>query len=79
MLPENWPAVRFLLDYCDTQWRQVGISNMAGAALVATGLDHTAVLANLRTLRLPREDADELYADVRHMERVALKAMRKEP
>lgn len=51
-----------------TQWR-VG----AGGA---TGLDYTAVLAVIRSLRLPRARADELFADVRIMERAALEKMR---
>jgi len=50
-----------------TQWR-VG----AGGA---TGLDYTAVLAVIRSMRLPRARADELFADVRIMERAALNQM----
>lgn len=65
-----WPAVEFFLDYCSTQWRVGG----AGA----TGLDHTAVIADIKTLRLPRAKAGELYADVRVMERAALAQMRKD-
>lgn len=65
--PENWQSVGFFMDYCRTQWR-VGMGG-------ATGLDYTAVLACLRTLRLGRERSDELFADVRVMEAAALEAM----
>lgn len=50
-----------------TQWR-VG----AGGP---TGLDYTAVLAYMRTLRLPREQADELFSDIQTMEAEALAVM----
>lgn len=66
--PDNWPTWAFWCDFASTQWR-VGING-------PTGLDHTAVIADLRTLRLPRKDFDELFADVRMMERLALTAMR---
>lgn len=41
----------------------------------ATGLDYTAVLAFIRTLRLPREQADELFSDIQTMEAEALAVM----
>ena len=41
----------------------------------ATGLDYTAVLAFIRTLRLPREQADELFEDIQVMEAAALEQM----
>ena len=41
----------------------------------ATGLDYTAVLAFIRTLRLPREQADELFEDIQVMEAEALAVM----
>lgn len=65
--PENWQSVGFFMDYCRTQWR----TGMGGP----TGLDYTAVLACLRTMRLGRERADEVFADVRVMEAAALGAM----
>lgn len=65
--PENWQSVNFFMEFCRTQWR----TGMGGA----TGLDYTAVLACLRTLRLGRERADEVFADVRVMEAAALEAM----
>lgn len=64
---ENWQSVSFFLEFCGTQWR----SGMGGA----TGLDYTAVIASLRTLRFPRERFDEVFADVRTMEHAALAAM----
>lgn len=67
--PENWQSVNFFLDYCRTQWR----TGMGGP----TGLDYTAVLACLRTLRLGRERSDEVFTDVRVMEAAALEAMSK--
>lgn len=66
--PENWQSVHFFMDYCRTQWRSGGMGG-------ATGLDYTAVLACLRTMRLGRERADEVFADVRVMEAAALGAM----
>lgn len=70
---ENQDAVRFFASYCATQWRYV--SGMGGVA--ATGLDHAAVLSDLRTLRLGRERFDAVYADVRFMEMAALEEMAK--
>lgn len=63
---ENWQAVVFF-SRLSTQWR----SGMAGP----TGLDYTAVLALLRTLRLPRAEADALFDDVQVMEGEALREM----
>ena len=68
---ENWPSVMFFNDFCQTQWRYV--AGMGGG--MATGLDHTAVISSLRTLRLPRKDFDRIFSDVRVMEVAALKAM----
>ena len=50
-----------------TQWR----SGFGGAA----GLDYTAALAYIRTLRLSRDEADELFEDIQIMEYAALEAM----
>lgn len=69
---ENWESVLFFAHHCGTQWRYVGVG-MGGA--MATGLDYTAVLAALRTLRLPKDRFEEVYADVRVMERAALTVM----
>lgn len=65
--PENWQSVNFFMDYCRTQWR-IGMGG-------ATGLDYTAVLACLRTLRLGRKRAEEVFADVRVIEAAALEAI----
>ena len=72
---ENWQSVMFFAEYCGTQWQHVGVSGMAGVALLATGLNHASVIASLRTLRLPRKRFDEIFADVRIMERAALKVL----
>lgn len=75
---ENWVSVMFLAEYCDTQWVYVGVpGGMGGGALLATGLNHASVLASLRTLRLPKARFDEIYADVRVMERAALESINK--
>lgn len=66
--PENWRSVTFF-SRLSTQWR----SGMAGP----TGLDYTAVLSLLRTLRLPRDEHDVLFDDVQVMERAALNEMAK--
>lgn len=66
---ENMEAVAFFLEYCRTQWR-VGFNG-------PTGLDHTAVISSLRTLRLPRDRFDEVFGDVRVMERAGLEEMAK--
>lgn len=66
---ENWPSVQFFARL-STQWRH----GMNGP----TGLDYTAVLSMLRTLRLPRQQADDIFADVQVLERAALMQMRKD-
>jgi len=66
---ENVQSFNFFADVCATQWR-VGMSGY-------TGLDYTAVLACIRQLRLPRNQAEIMFDDVRLMERAALKAMNK--
>lgn len=58
----------FFTEYCQGQWR-VGMNG-------PTGLDHTAVHADIRSLRLPRAEADLLFADIRAIERYALEVMR---
>ncbi len=65
--PENWPAFEFFADQCSTQWR-VGMRG-------PTGLDHTAVLADLDELDLSKADRRVLFADIRAMERAALGVM----
>ena len=63
MWPENWQIVQFFARL-STQWRH----GMAGP----TGLDYTAVLAMLRRLGLPREQADDVFDGVQVMEAAAL-------
>ena len=64
---ENWPAVMFF-SRLGTQWRHAGMGSPCG-------LDYTAVLALLRTLRLPRDEAEAMFDDVQTMERAALQEM----
>lgn len=66
---ENVQSVNFFLEFCGTQWRAV-----TGGV---TGLDYTAVIASLRTMRLGRERFDEVFADIRTMERAAMEEMQK--
>lgn len=66
--PENVEAVNFFVEFCSTQWR---VSGMGGE----TGLDYTAVLACIREQRLKRDKSEQLFEDIRTMERGALKAM----
>ena len=73
---ENWQSVMFFTEYCGTQWVYVGVpAGMGGGALLATGLNHASALASLRTLRLPKARFDEVYTDVRVMERAALESI----
>ena len=65
--PENEDVYRFFRDYCLTQWR-VGVGGVVG-------LDYTAVLACLRTLRISRDRRDEMFADLRCMESGAITAI----
>lgn len=69
---ENWSSVVFFADHCDTQWRYASVGM---GAPVETGLDRTTVIQSLRTLRLSRKEFDKVYADVRVMERAALKVL----
>lgn len=64
--PDNWPIVQFF-SRLGTQWR-VGFGG-------PTGLDYTAVLALMRTLRLKRDDFEDFFAGVQTMERAALDQM----
>lgn len=73
-LPEDmvlWPchaqALWFFHEFCRTQWRITPAGTLAG-------LDYTAVLSCLRSLRLKRDEADRLFADVRQIERGAIEA-----
>lgn len=70
MWEENWPSVIFF-SRLGTQWRTSGMGS-------PTGLDYTAVLALLRTLRLPRDEHDALFDDVQTLERAALQEMAKQ-
>lgn len=68
---EVWPETELAyatFSRLGTQWRVGGMGS-------ATGLDYTAVLALIRTLRLSRDQADELFDDVQVMEGEALAVM----
>lgn len=67
--PENHEAVT-LFCRVGTQWR----AGMGGA----TGLDYNVVLTLIDRLGLGADEADELFEDVRHLERAALEVMRDE-
>lgn len=67
--PENWDAVT-LFCRLGTQWR----TNMGGAY----GLDYNVALTLIDRLGLSATDADELFEDVRHLEKSALDVMREE-
>lgn len=73
-LPDDlavWPchvqALAFFHEFCRTQWRLTPAGTLAG-------LDYTAVLACLKSLRLSKKDADKLFSDVRQIERGAVEA-----
>jgi len=65
--PENWPVWCFFRRV-ETQWR-VGMGG-------PTGLDYSVVLTMIDRLKLEEAEADELFEDVRHLERAALKVIR---
>ena len=69
-----WPdtaAALALFSRLGTQWR-IGMGG-------ATGLDYTATLALLARQRLPQDEEDALFDDIRVMESAALAAMRTKP
>jgi len=66
--PEHWDAVRFFLRL-PTQWRY----GMSGR----TGLDYTAVMSLLATLRLPLDKEAEILESVQVMEIAALEEINK--
>lgn len=57
----------FFIDFCFTAWR-VGPAG-------PTGLDRMAVLEDIKRLRLPQEEEDDLYARIREIERAALRKL----
>lgn len=67
VLEENWDSVAFFADYCGTQWR-VGVAG-------PTGLDYTAVIASLRSMRISKDSQADIFADVRVMEGAALRQL----
>ncbi|QTW17805.1 DUF1799 domain-containing protein [Comamonas kerstersii] len=65
--PEHARAWAFFVESCSTQWR-IG---MAGP----TGLDYTAVLQVIQFDEPDKEQAKELFEQIRLIERGALQAM----
>lgn len=64
--PENWAAFRIFFDM-QTQWR-VGMGG-------ATGLDYPVLFTLLDRRCVDQADWDELFGDIQHMEKAALKQM----
>lgn len=67
--PECEPAFR-LFDRVRNQWRTAG---MAG---IPVALDHNVVLTHMARMRLPDDEFDALFDDIRVMEAAGLEAMR---
>lgn len=65
--PDNYQAVSTFIEL-QTQWRVSGMGS-------ATGLDYVAALAVIRELELEKDEARELFADIRVMEAAALEQM----
>lgn len=68
--PENWPAVSLLLDI-DTQWRH-GFNG-------PVGLDYNVLFSRMDRMRLNDPDHEQLFEDIRTLEREALQLMRASP
>lgn len=64
--PENWPAVDLFISM-GTQWR-IGMGG-------ATGMDYGALYPQLDRLTDTPEQYDDLFSDIRWMERAALATM----
>lgn len=65
--PDNYQAVSTFIEL-QTQWRVGGMGS-------ATGLDYVAALAVIRELDLEKDEARELFQDIRVMEAAALEQM----
>jgi hypothetical protein len=70
--PENWESFLFFTGL-ETQWRF--IAGLSGT--VRTGLDYTAVLAEMQLKGMSVPDRIGLFADIKLMERAALEALNK--
>ena len=68
MWPEHARAWAFFCESCSTQWRSGGIGG-------PTGLDYTAVLAVIQFEETDKEQAKELFDQIKLIERGALTAM----
>lgn len=56
---------------CDTQWRMVTLSSMAGSIVHYQGLEYTGVESALRMLGIKRKQWPRILAGIRIMERAA--------
>lgn len=63
VFPENWQAFQ-VFARLGTQWNAT-----AGGVM---GLNYLVVFEMIDRLELSKDDADNLFADIQHMERVAL-------
>ena len=68
--PENWPAFCLFFDM-RTQWR----TGMAGP----TGLDYAVLFQLMDLHEIPKDERQQMLADVRVMESAALSAIHPEP
>ena len=66
--PEHARAWAFFCDSCSTQWRSGGMGG-------PTGLDYTAVLTVIQFEETGKEQAKELFDQIKLIERGALTAM----
>ena len=66
--PENWPAVEVFFDIAN-QWR----SDMAGPS----ALDYNVLFRRLDRLKLSEDEWEQMFQDVRQLERGALAEIRK--
>lgn len=57
---------------CDTNWRTISISSMAGAVVHYQGLERTSLESTLRMLGIKRKQWPQILAGIRIMERAAL-------
>lgn len=74
IFPENWDAVRV---FCalETQWREA--ASWTGYR-VRTGLDYAAIGPVMKGLAIRKKHRPAVFADLRTMERAALKEMARE-
>lgn len=67
--PENWPSVTLFVEV-GNQWNRSGMSG------VEVSLNYAVLFARMERMRLSDERWEEMFSDIRHMEREALRVMR---